>query len=494
VEGGANANNNFGQNIELASDLSPEQQSYMRFDLQPLAGLNITQATLRMWVTSGSPGTQTIRQVADDTWIEGPATGAITYNNRPSTGATVATFTQASPNLWQAVDITSAVAASTGSLMSLELDNNNSDGYRFNSDEGPNRLELVVNWSWGGGGGPTPTPTPTGTPTATPTSTPTATPTPGPGGTPGPTPNPNGFKGPSYTGATAPTGEKPQSKLWFNDGIWWGSLFNPAAGVFHIHRLNWATQTWTSTNVLIDPRANADVDALWDGTKLYIASVGPNSTSSSNAAQLRRFSYNASTDTYTLDSSFPATIISGHAMETIVMAKDTMGTLWVTYTRNSAVWVVRTTTNDATWGTPFTPPVNDVANLTADDISSIVAFDSKIGIMWGNQNTENYHFATHADSAGDMTWQSSEALSIPQGADDHINLKALSGDSAGRVFAAVKTSLNSANDPLIMLLVLKPDGTWTNHTFSHASENQTRAIVTIDQQNRKLYMFAAAVT
>ena len=43
--------------------------------------------------------------------------------------------------------------------------------------------------------------------------------------------------------------------------------------------------------------------------------------------------------------------------------------------------------------------------------------------MWGNQNNMAYYFATHADGAGDMTWQSSTALAIPEGADDHINLK-----------------------------------------------------------------------
>ena len=309
---------------------------------------------------------------------------------------------------------------------------------------------------------------------------------------PGPAPNPNGFKGPSYNPASAPTGEKPQSKLWFNDGIWWGSLFSASAGDFHVHRLNWATQTWTDTGVLIDTRVNADADVLWDGTKLYTATVVPMSTAPADRAELRRYSYNAATDTYTIDSGFPVTIASGAAMETIVLAKDSTGTLWVTYTRNNAVWVVRTTTNDSTWGTPFTPPVTDVANLSADDISSIVAFDSKIGVMWGNQNTQNYYFATHADGAGDMTWQSSVVLAISEGADDHINLKALSGDSAGRVFAAVKTSRNGPDDPSIMLLVLKPDGTWTNHTVTPVSENQTRAIVQIDQQNRKLFVFATA--
>jgi hypothetical protein len=248
---------------------------------------------------------------------------------------------------------------------------------------------------------------------------------------------------------------------------------------------------WSDTGVLIDPRPGADVDALWDGTKLYIASVVPNGTTTANAAQLRRYSYDASTDTYTLDSGFPIAIVSGAAMETIVLAKDTTGRLWVTYTRNNAVWVARTTANDSTWDRPFTMPVADVSNLTPDDISSIVAFDGKIGVMWSNQNTQEYHFATHADGAADMTWQSSVALAIPQGADDHINLKALSGDPAGRVFAAVKTSLNSASDPLIILLVLKPDGTWANHTVSRVSENQTRPIVTIDQHDRKLYVFAA---
>jgi hypothetical protein len=445
----------------------------MKFDLQSLATLDIQQATLRMFVTSGSPHVQTLTQVADTNWTE----NAITYNSRPPKGATITTFIPGSTtNAWREVEITSAVEFGAGSLMSLAIENSGSDGYTFNSDEAAsNRLELVVNW------GTLPTPTPG----------PTTTATPGPSEPANPTPHPNGFKGHSYSGATAPTGEKPESKLWFNDGIWWGSLFSTSTGDFYIHRLNWSTQTWSNTGVLIDTRNNADVDALWDGTKLYITSVVPFSTASADRAELRRYSYNASTDTYTLDSGFPVAIVSGVSMETLVMAKDSLGRLWVTYTNMDAVWTAHTTTNDSTWGAPFNLPVTDAGNLSADDISTIVAFDSKIGIMWGNQNTQNYYFATHADNAGDFTWTSGIALGIPQGADDHINLKALSGDPAGRVFAAVKTSLNSSSDPLIMLLVLKPDGTWANHTFSTVAQNQTRPIVTIDQQNRKIYMFAA---
>jgi hypothetical protein len=337
----------------------------------------------------------------------------------------------------------------------------------------------------------TPPPTPTPSPSPTPTATPVATATPTVGTpTSTATPNPDGFKGHSFSGATAPTGQKPQSKLWFNDGIWWSSMFNPSAGDFHIYRLNWSTQTWIDTGVLIDTRISSSADTLWDGTKLYIVSAGDNPGTSEHAAQLRRFSYNTSTETYTLDSGYPVTIVSG-GMEAIVLAKATNGVLWVTYTRDNAVWVARSTTIDSTWGSPFNLPVANASNLSVDDLSSIVAFDSKIGVMWGNQNTQTYYFATHADSAGDLTWQSGPALAISNGADDHINLKAMSGDSSGRVFAPIKTSRTAAADPLIMLLVLEPDGSWANYTVTTAGENQTRPIVQIDEQNRRVYVFAS---
>ena len=270
-------------------------------------------------------------------------------------------------------------------------------------------------------------------------------------------------------------------------------MFSSGAQEYRIHRLDWATQTWTDTGVAIDSRKQASADVLWDGTKLFIASAGPNSRTAGDEAQLRRFSYDASSDTYTLDSGFPVTIVRG-GMEAVVLAKDTTGSLWVTYTRGNAVWVARTTGNDSTWAAPFNLPVDKASNLTPDDISAIVAFDSKIGVMWGNQSTgiETYYFATHADGSGDFTWQSGPALAIPKGADDHINLKALSGDSIGRVFAAVKTSNTGANEPLTMLLVLLADGRWVNHTVTSASENQTRPIVQIDQENRNVYVFAAA--
>jgi hypothetical protein len=174
---------NFGQAQTVIVDgavngSNTAAEGYLKFDLTSLAGLPITQATLRMWVANMSVGTQNIKSVADTTWSE----TAINYNNQPAKGAIITTFTPSTVNSWMEVNITSAVAANAGSLMSLGMDEavDSTDGYAFNSKEAPTtRLELVVSWGGGGSGG-TPTPTPTATPTPTPTG---PTPTPGPGST-----------------------------------------------------------------------------------------------------------------------------------------------------------------------------------------------------------------------------------------------------------------------------------------------------------------------
>ena len=265
-----------------------------------------------------------------------------------------------------------------------------------------------------------------------------------------------------------------------------------ASGVqeFHIFRLDPATQSWVDTGTVIDTRNGSKADVLWNGSNLYVVTAGLNSAVATDAARFQRYSYDGASDTYTQDT-FAVTLVSG-GMEAIVLARDTVGTIWVTYTRDSAVYVLHTTTSDFVWTAPYVLPVENGANLTPDDISSVIAYNSRIGVMWSNQTTKAFYFASHMDGAADSEWTVSTALGAPYGVDDHINLKSIEGDPAGRVFAAVKTGSNQANDPLIMLLVLRTDGTWTNHIFSKVSNSHTRPLVLIDQDNRTLHMFASA--
>jgi len=196
-----------------------------------------------------------------------------------------------------------------------------------------------------------------------------------------------------------------------------------------------------------------------------------------------------------LDAGFPVTVTQGQS-ETLVIDKDTTGRLWVTYVENQQVMVNHSLGgNDSSWGTPFVLPVANATHLTSDDIASLISFRGRIGVMWSNQTTHRMIFAVHEDGQPDDDWQSFSAYA-PGGdaGDDHINLKSLQADSAGTVFAVVKTSFTSSTAPRIVLLVCG-DGCdsaldWRAYTVFRVQDDATRPILLVDTDNRDLYIFA----
>lgn len=298
-------------------------------------------------------------------------------------------------------------------------------------------------------------------------------------------------------GVGTPTGEKPQSKLWFNDGSWWGVLFDRSAEEYRIYRYERASNSWTNTGTLVDERNNSKADVLWDGSHLSVVSAGPGPSTAADNGRFLRYSYDPATRSYALDAGFPTTVSAG-GTEAMVLDKDTTGKFWTTFTKGGKVYVNRSLdATGQTWGAPFVLPVPGADNLKADDISSVIRFGGKIGVLWSNQNTGAVYFATHADGAPDNAWQGQVVAQGPLVADDHMNLK-LESD-AGRVFAVVKTSLGDnpnadPNDPQTVLLVRGTDGTWSQHVVGTVADGHTRPIVLIDQQNSDLYVFATAPT
>ena len=233
---------------------------------------------------------------------------------------------------------------------------------------------------------------------------------------------------------SGPTADKPQSKLWYQDGSWWSLMLSPADNAVHIFELR-ADHTWRDTGTVVDSRASSTGDALWDEAtgKLYVAS-----RASSSSAKLIRLSYASATRTYSVDAGFPATISPGGS-ESITIAKDSTGKLWATFTRQNKVWVTHSTTSDTTWTAAFNPPVAD-PNITSDDISSVITMQGKIGVMWSDQLSQSFRFVTHTDGAPDTAagWGPLERpLAGTRLADDHINLKNIVSDADGRIFAAV---------------------------------------------------------
>ncbi|TFV78366.1 hypothetical protein E4P39_03885 [Blastococcus sp. CT_GayMR19] len=309
---------------------------------------------------------------------------------------------------------------------------------------------------------------------------------------------PRMYQGQTFAAGTSPTEDKPQSKLWFNDGIWWALMRTNSNGAdgnpdITIHRLQ-SNHTWLNTGTLVDGRAASTGDALWTGSKLYVASrvtSGP-----INAA---RMSYNATTDRYTMDSGFPKSVTSG-SIESVTITRDSLGRLWITFTKPhptdstlDQVWVAHSTTSDTVWTAPFLVPVSDNV-IRADDISSMVAFGGKVGVMWSDQQNQVVRFAVHPDSAADNTgWTMETALSGTRSADDHINLKSLLPDPSGRVYAAIKTSRGDGasdlpSDPSIRVLSRSSAGAWTASTAATVSEGLTRPQLALDATFKRLYV------
>lgn len=302
-----------------------------------------------------------------------------------------------------------------------------------------------------------------------------------------------GFRDFSFgSGITAPTAEKPQSKVWFGDGQWWSVMYNDLTARYEIWQLDPSTEAWQSTGAIVDERENTRADALWDGTHLYVVSAGTSSSDSADDARLMRYSYNAGAKTYTLDSGYPVELTNGGS-SAVTIAKDDTGRLWVAYTQGTKVYLSHSTSNDHTWRSPYVMPAPGAADVVAgEDEAAIVAFDDKVGVMWSNQSPDHQamYWATHVDGAADDQWAPNTARQGFKLADNHINLKALDGDPAGQVFAAAKTSNTAWSEPLIELLVLK-NGAWTRHVYGTVTDNHTRAIVSLDPARRLLYVFAA---
>ncbi|MDZ7267823.1 MAG: tandem-95 repeat protein [candidate division KSB1 bacterium] len=285
------------------------------------------------------------------------------------------------------------------------------------------------------------------------------------------------------------TASKPQSKLWWHDGFWWGCLWSPAAAQYRIHRFDRDRQCWHDTGPAIDNRSKSLADALWDGHYLYIAS---HLVSSSGPARLYRYSYDSASRSYTLNSGFPVDITTENT-EALTIAKDSSGQLWVAWTAGNQVKLNRSLGDDYTWGSSFVLPVQG-NNLSSDDICALVAFGgNKIGVMWSNQNDRKTYFATHLDSKADTDWEPrEEALadaSLGAVADDHINLKVMP-DEGGNVYAATKTSLTGSSSPLIFLLKRDVNANWSRYTFGTKGDNHTRPLLLIEEEHRELYIFA----
>jgi PKD repeat protein len=324
-----------------------------------------------------------------------------------------------------------------------------------------------------------------------------------------------GYRDQSYGDPAAPgaddvTAGRNQSKVWFNDGRWWGLVFDrgTTTAKFRIYQFNMANQGWTTTGVAVDDRNRSHGDVLSTGSTLFVASTG-GATSADKRLRIYKYSYNAVSHAYAAVAGFPkvfATTDTGTGYPTIT--RDTTGRVWVTWTQANKVMVAASDDGAVTWTAPFVLPGmgNDA---TPEDVAAIAPVSgsgvSGVGVLWSNQaaTDDSFYYQVHVDGDAVGTWQTREVVfgtASAYDADNHISLKT---DSAGHAIAALKTGRDgdpapNGSDPLIIVVdrtgAPNEAGTWSTHTVTNVTTGGTRPVLVLDDQNNQADVFLTSPT
>ncbi len=303
----------------------------------------------------------------------------------------------------------------------------------------------------------------------------------------------------SGTGAGSPSGEKPESKLWYAAGTWWAVM--PGTGVPGYHLFRLSGHAWTDTGTAADDRPDSRADVVVNGDKLYVASHVFAGTVSTNdtagvPSRLYRYTYDTGTGTYVPVGS--PTAINNTSSETLTLDRDTTGVLWTTWMDHQVPMVSSSADDGVTWtAAALSDPTG--ATPAPDDITTLASFGTSVGVLWSNQSTGAFVFSEHRDGDPATNWQ--PPVVVAQGAqiaDDHLNLK---GDRAGRLYAAVKTSRNdlqpaAQDDPQVLVLARNPStGAWEPPvTVATVADCHTRPILVLDDQHLLLHVFLTGAT
>jgi hypothetical protein len=277
----------------------------------------------------------------------------------------------------------------------------------------------------------------------------------------------------SFTIGSGRTDDKPQSKLWFNDGTWW-AILGDGADIYFFRLTNGVFVKQTFPNAMVDTSISARADVLWTDPFLFVLLYKGSTVS------LSKYSYDAPTQTYTRLPGFPVSLPLASGSESATIAQDSTGKLWIVYDPGNKIRVMWSTTSDHTgWNTTgmvLYEPVD------SDDLADIVAFNNRIGVMWSNQSADNFGFRIHVDGQPETTWGPVEV--VEQGgsiADDHVNLAVT---DAQDVLAATKSSVSGDQ---INLFVRWHNSGWGGPYF--IIDHATRPIVVFDRTNQDVYVF-----
>ena len=279
---------------------------------------------------------------------------------------------------------------------------------------------------------------------------------------------------------SANTEFKPQSKVWKHDNSWWMIL--PDMDGTHLWRLE--EKTWVRMLRVAD-WTNSHADAKPDKDLVHVLLFrGENSGLVSLQYDQQSRNYRFWQDRPEIS---PITYHPETEVATIDM--DSKARLWSAFDTVNEVMVMYSDPPYTQWSGPVTL----ASGIYKDDICALTALpEGQIAVLWSNQNSKRFGFRVHRDGEAAENWSDDEqpasqsALdNIGDGmADDHLNF-CIGRD--GTLYAAVKTSYDMDDYPLIGFLRRHPNGQWDD--LLYIDDEGTRGIICLNERTNELMLF-----
>ena len=295
---------------------------------------------------------------------------------------------------------------------------------------------------------------------------------------------------------------KPQSKVWYYGNYWWAVIPVEAEGIDPAGTYLWRLDgtSFTKLMKLSDSTDTfSDAKALGNVTHILVVQGVDDEVAVPNAELVSiQFKDNSplppTYEPWSVRSSNVPITLDPTFNESATIDIDSQGRMWLASDANVAINVRWSNSPYSSWSLPIT--LNTGHNVKGDDLCALTAFaGNKIGVLWSNQNEDEFQFRFRNDLDDPSTWSSLEvpvsASSPGKGvADDHINLAV---GSDGSIYAAVKTSFNdgSSGNTTIGLLVRRPNLVDSdNWEALHEVTNDygTRPVALLNESENKIFV------
>ncbi len=294
-------------------------------------------------------------------------------------------------------------------------------------------------------------------------------------------------------GSPDPAGTGAQSRLWFNDGSWWGVFLTSSSADQRIFRLDAASLTWVDTGAVVDDRPYAKIDAQWDGERLLVASAGEEADER-HALRVDRFSYNPASGEYRRNANFPVPVTAaGVTGATLARAAD--GRLWVAYRDGDRLILDHSLESDLSWHGPI---ALDVATGPVDAVA-LAAVGRRIGLVWTLTTGDSLHVAWLDPALGTDGWSAAAPVPVPglEFGEDEIGIAVDRSPGAERLYVGLKTNAGETADrrrlaPQVVVAELRPGEDPATYLVGRVEDQHGGPSLVVDGEARLLHVVMEA--